>query len=151
MSHLFAPQWATVTTSSLPFTQHKKPHNLPGVSQSPTASNWSKIRRGPQVVCSGAYQSVHTAEPEGDPIKKPLIKGGSALNKTWTGTAFLHHICRDLGLLGGWCKLSWKYSLWSLCCFHSTNLSRITFWLYLHNWSVSVFIVRHFVDLIFSV
>lgn len=116
MSHPFAPRWAFVTTSSFPFTHCGKPHNLPGVSQSPTASNWSQNQRGLQVLCSGAYQWVHTAEPEGKPIKKPLIKGGSALNKTWTGTVFLHHICRDLGLLRWWCKLSWKYSLWSLRC-----------------------------------
>lgn len=37
------------------------------VSQSPPASNWSEIRRGLQVVCSGAYQSVHTAEPRKSP------------------------------------------------------------------------------------
>ncbi|KAI9524089.1 hypothetical protein NQZ68_021051 [Dissostichus eleginoides] len=64
---------ALVTTSSLPFTQQGKAHNLQGVSVSP-ASNWSEIRRGLQVVCSGAYQSVHTAEPQRNPRKEAFYK-----------------------------------------------------------------------------
>lgn len=85
---LFTPQWALDTISSSAFTQQRKPHNLSGVSLSPTASNWSRIQRGPQVFRTEAYQSARTAGPEGNPTIPPLIKGGSALNKTWTGTVF---------------------------------------------------------------
>lgn len=56
------------------------------VSQQPLIG--AKSRRGRAVLCSGAYQSVRTSVPEGNPTIKLLIKGGSALNKTWAGTVF---------------------------------------------------------------
>lgn len=58
------------------------------------------------------------------PLKKPVIKDGSALNNTWTAGVSCPHICWDSGLLRRWCKPSWKYSLWSLCRFYCSEVAR---------------------------
>lgn len=49
-----------------------------------TTFNWLR----PQAVCYGAFHSLHSAEPEGNPIKLPPIK----VNQTWTGAAVCHQI-----------------------------------------------------------